>query len=140
MSKNNSKFSIATMFASLGGAKPHNGQLDINTLFRNYATTGKAPELDTQLLIDSINKKKTKIKECYEGYLGLCIKTITDASELGLTDTYFEVPFICQTCIFYNSRECLLYIKEKLEKSKLEINIISKTKMVINWINIENNK
>lgn len=136
MSNINHNFNIATMFAPLGGTKPHNGKLDINTLFRNYSTT-QTHELDTQILIDAINRRKNKIKECYEGFYGLCIKTITDASELGLTDTFFEIPLMCASCIFYNSYDCLNYIKEKLNKLKIEVEIIFPTKIIINWINIE---
>jgi hypothetical protein len=97
----------------------------------------KKQEFNIQSLVNKNKEHKEyaykKYKELYE----YCLSKISVANKIGKNEIMFEIPSYIYRAKSYDSVECLKYIKGKLEKMNIETYIISKTSILISWINIK---
>lgn len=121
----------------IGNSKPHtNGKLDINTLFRKK-TNNVDYAFDSDILLNSVRKRKSKLSETYANIYKGCCEIITNASNAGVTDIFFEVPENVIECTDYVSHDCLKFIKDKLSNQHISTKILSKKKIFITWHDLE---
>lgn len=69
----------------------------------------------------------------YKKYFNTCLDKIKSINKLNKTMMYFEVPNSIHLYSSYDSLECLMYIQKKLLKLNVKSNIVSETKIVVDW-------
>lgn len=135
------KLNIQNLFSLKSGNKPHtNGKLDINTLFGKYEKPTDNFVFDSDVLLDNIKAKKQKINNCHSRIFKTCCESIMSANSSGITDIIHEIPEHVPDVLDFNSRNCLVYIKEKLHEQKISTSILSNTKIFITWQDLEKKK
>jgi len=91
-------------------------------------------------LIDQHEEKKKKIIDQYIKMLNICLKKIKLASSLNQTQIIHEVPKAIFMYPKYNSFDCMLFIKDKLEKMYIDAVILSDNTIYITWEYVKHNK
>jgi hypothetical protein len=138
MSKNGlDRLNIENLFSCENSKPITNGKLDINTLFKKNIITENEVIFSSEILLNNIIKKKKKIKETYTIMYKSCCDKIISANAVGITDIIYEIPSTVQKCIDYNSYDCLILIKDKLQEQHMLSTIISPNKIFITWNDIE---
>jgi hypothetical protein len=137
--KNNlDKLNIENLFSIRTNNKRFtNGKLDINTLFKRKVQTEEDVEFNSEVLLDSINKKREKMKEVHINLYKNCCDKIITANSSGVTDIIYEIPITIPECIGFDSFNCLKYIQNKLYDNCITSLIITQNKIFLSWVNIE---
>lgn len=131
------KINIENLFSSANGNRPYtNGRLDINTLFKNKSNN-KDFKFDSDFLLNDVRKRKEKLSDTYMNIYKLCCDKIVSANSVGITDIIYEAPHFVPECTLYNTKECLKFIREKLDEEKISCLMLSKTKIFITWHDLE---
>lgn len=129
---------IENLFTPADGTKPHtNGKLDINTLFGKKHNDNENFEFDSEILLESIKKKKQKLNECHYSMYKSCCDAIMMANKSGITDIVHNIPENVPDVMIFKPLECLRFMKDKLEEQNISCRILSKTSIFITWHNIE---
>ena len=138
MNNNLSNFSIEKLFSDKknGTIPDFTGQIDIKTLFHNENDDQKF-DFDSKILLDSIYEKREKLQKYYDSILKKCWETIKSANKSGFTDITYEIPKFSE-CIGYNCKECIEYLKKKLEEKNFDIIKINSRTISISWGELEN--
>lgn len=127
-------FSINNLFPNKkSGHNQFVGKFDVNSIFQSEK---KEYNFDSKVLLNGINAKREKLKECYNVTFKKCCETIESACKHGFTEIPYEIPKYSE-CIGYSCRECIGFLKEKLEKQNLNIRKINKTTIIISWDDLE---
>lgn len=116
--------------------KTHNSS---NTLDIKTITQCQRP-FDTDILIETREKKRKTLLNYYLKYYDTCLKKIEIANNLGKTDLLFTVTEFIPNCPEYKSKDCLIYIKKKLDQKFFDTYIINNKTLFITWLYIEANK
>ena len=128
---------IENLFPSNDGTRTHtSGKLDINTLFDNQDNTNNF-SFDSRTLLEGIKRKREKLMKCNQGFYKSCCDTIISANRLGKTDITFEIPRFVPDCQNFKSRDCLLFIKNKLNEQYVSCSILSDIVIFVTWNDIE---
>lgn len=106
--------------------------MSIDTLFRK----NDSYNFDSKILLNTVHERKKKLDECYTAIYKKCCNQITDADKLLLTHIEYDVP-VWSDYINYSCKDCIEFIKNKLEEQKLNVFVISKTKLYISWHDLE---
>lgn len=134
-------FNIENLFGTNDDSNyKSNSSLDIDSLFNiKYNDLNQKPDvkIDTNILLHELKKQKTKLENHHIELLKKCWDTIISANKHGLTTLTYEVPLTIPTCINYNPYECIKYIKDKLDKERIETKIKSFNKLYISWSDLE---
>lgn len=132
MNNNLSNFNIENLFSNNKGKKPNfTGQLDIKSLFQNEDNDNNK-NIDSKNLLETIYEKRNKLQKYYARIFNKCWTTIESANKCGFTKIKYEIPKFSE-CIGYSCKECLLFLKKKLEEQKLDVRIISEVGINISW-------
>ena len=98
--------------------------------------------LDDEDIIEKIKNiklsEKKKLNEEYQEKYNKCLIKINNAIEHDLTDVFYDVNESCFGVKYYNSKECLNFIQNKLRIKKFETFIYSKNSIFISWKNLKN--
>ena len=136
MSGSKKKFNLESLFPS-DHKSSNRGKLDMNTLFGNEEDDSNSYKFDSKILLSNIHKRKKKLDATHNDMFRGCCESIKGASEAGYSHIHYDVPKHVIDCNDYKPSECLEFIKEKLNEQKLNIKIISRTRMYISWEDIE---
>lgn len=138
MNNNLSKFSIENLFSDKkNGTIPNfTGHIDIKTLFQNENNDTNF-DFDSKILLDSIYEKREKLQKYYENILKKCWETIKLANKSCFTEIIYEIPKFSE-CIGYSCKECIEYLKTKLEEKKFDVIKINSRAISISWGELEN--
>lgn len=132
------KLNIVNLFTKKGGKKPHtNGKLDINTLFKKKINNIENYLFDPHSLLDNIIEKRKKLNFCYMKIYELCCDKIKSANNLGMTDTFYDIPAFVIECTDYDKNDCIEIIQKKLTENKITSLKISCTQIFITWFELE---
>jgi hypothetical protein len=132
------KLNIENLFSSKGGVKPHtNGKLDINTLFKKCEKVNDNFVFDSEILLESIKIKKQKILDCHLSIFKTCCESIISANSSGITDIIHEIPEHVPDVLDFNSKKCLVFIKNKLREQKISSTLLTNTRIFITWNDLE---
>lgn len=137
MNNNLSNFNIENLFSDKkNGTIPNfTGQIDIKTLFQ-HENDSKNFDFDSKILLDSIYEKREKLQKYYESILKKCWETIKSANKSGFTDITYEIPKYSEY-IGYSCKECIEYLKKKLEEQKFDIAKLNSRTISISWGKLE---
>jgi hypothetical protein len=95
-------------------------------------------EFDSKVLLNNIHKRRKKLSECYEYHFKRCCETVISASEHGFIKIEYEIPlYVDPEYIGYSCPDCIRFIKGKLEENNLDVKILSLTKILIMWYDLE---
>ena len=108
------------------------GKITVDSLFRKEQ---KSYEFNSKVLLDSINKRKTKLEERYNEIFKKCCDIIMSADKRGITKIIHEIPHFSDY-VGYKCKECIEFIKKKLEEQNLSVIVMTETKIFITWTNI----
>jgi len=139
MSKKLKQFNIETFFPNnLDETKLnyHNGKFDVDTLFKPLFEKETLTVLDKSELLDTIIKKKSRLKKYYTQYYNNCCSKIKSANKYSITDIIFDIPEFISECPDYNPGECIRFIKKNLSGQLFNTYIISPMQIFITWHDI----
>ena len=111
--------------------------ISINNLFESstFKTSISDDYIIEKIKLNKINEIN-KINDLYELKYKECLIKINNAIELNLTDIVFSVNNNYFGYKTYDSSECLLYIKNKLNSKNFLTYISTKKDIFISWKNI----
>jgi hypothetical protein len=134
MNSNLSNFNIANLFSDKkNGANPNfTGKLDIQSLFQNENYDENNYNFDSKILLDNIYEKREKLQKYYFGIFKKCCETIKSANKSGFTEIIYEIPKFSEH-IGYSCKECIEYLKNKLQKQDLDVTKINSRTICISW-------
>jgi len=113
------------------------GIFNVETLYNNIDS--KKPKFDPAQLLDGKNLKKEKIEKCYEHICDVCCTNIKRLNDGGHTLIYYQIPLGDILCPGYDQMDCIKYLKNHLDKLNFDTKIMSRTKIRIDWTNLEEN-
>jgi hypothetical protein len=135
---NLSNFNIGNLFSdNKNGSLPDfSGKIDIKTLFQHDNDINNY-NFDSKILLDNIYEKREKLQKYYSHIFKKCCETIKSANKSGFTEITYEIPKFSEY-IGYNCKECINFLKIKLEEQKLDVTIINSRNIYISWKELEN--
>lgn len=104
------------------------------------AITQKKKSFDIDVLIETREKKRENLLNCYVKFYENCLRKIEIANNLGKTDLLYSVSEFVPNCPEYKAEDCIEYIKKKLEKKLFDTCIVENKTLFITWIYLEINK
>lgn len=131
---NLSNFNIENLFSTTKSQPQFCGQLDIKTLFQTEDNS--EIEINPTALLNTIHEKRNKLEKCYVKIFHKCWQTIESANRSGFTKIKYEIPKFSE-CIGYSCKECLLFLKNKLEELRLDVKINGEISLLISWEMLE---
>lgn len=126
------KLSLESLFK----CKTHNNTsdvLDVRTITRNQKP------FDINVLIQTRQRKREKLLSYYEKSYDICLKKIEIANNLGKTDLLYIVRDSVPCCPQYRSRNCIEYIKDRLQQKYFNIHVVDDKTLFITWLYLEIN-
>ena len=136
MDNNLSNFSIKNLFSDKKSPPQFTGQLDIKSLFQNDDSNDDV-NIDSNVLLNTIYEKRDKLQKYYLKIFQKCWQTIESANKSGFVKIKYDIPKFSE-CIGYSCKECLIFLKKKLEEQKLDIKISGEITLYISWELLEN--
>ena len=124
------KITIQKMFSS-NNEPLCGGKMDIRTLFRMNDPEYN-PEIDTKDLLIGIDEKKEKVKKFYNRTINNCWENIKSANKYGIKEIIYDIPEYCDI-LDYDYNECMRLLIDTFKQKELDIEKISKTKVIISW-------
>lgn len=130
-------FNIENLFSDKKNPEKQifSGQIDIKTLFQN--DDDKKYKFNSKILLDGIYEKREKLKKYYNNIYKKCCETIKSANKASFTNISYEIPKFSE-CVGYNCKDCINFLKSKLEEQKLDVSSINSRTIHISWENLEN--
>lgn len=104
------------------------------------AITRSQRPFDTDILIETRERKRVTLLNYYLKFYDTCLKKIEIANNLGKTDLLFTVTESIPNCPEYKPIDCIEYIKKKLDQGFFDTYIVGNRTLFITWIYIEANK
>jgi hypothetical protein len=104
------------------------------------AITQSQKPFDTDILIETKEKRRKNLLNNYIKFYDLCLKKIEIANNLGKTDLLYAVAEFIPNCPDYKSADCIAYIKGKLERDSFDTYIIGNKTLFITWVYLEANR
>lgn len=108
--------------------------LDVKAITKNQKS------FDTDILIETRERKRKTLLNYYIKFYNTCLKKIEIANNLGKTDLLYTVTEFIPNCIEYKPIECIKYIKNKLDNDLFDTYIIDDKTLFVTWLYIEANK
>lgn len=93
-------------------------------------------DFDSRVLLNSVHERKKKLNECYTAIYKKCCEQIKSADKLLFTHIEYIIP-IWSEYHNYNCKDCIEFIKNKLEEQKINVSVITQTKLYISWHDLE---
>jgi len=127
------EFNVNTLFPSDNDAHDENTELDIDNLFsdnnfKNYV-------FNSSVLLKRTHIEKKNVAIWHMKKFKECCEKIKELNEKDITELIFDV--VNDYSFGYNPADCIAFIKDKLDKQKLETVIISDSKLYISWASLE---
>lgn len=104
------------------------------------AITQSHRPFDTDILIETREKKRKTLLNYYVKFHDTCLKKIEIANNLGKTDLLYTITESIPNCIEYKPKECIEYIKNKLDQDFFDTYVVDDKTLFITWLYIEANK
>lgn len=132
------KLSLESLFKckthnDIGRGGSEGGGLDVNTITRNQKV------FDVNVLIETRVRRREKLLGYYEKSFEICVKKIEVANHLGKTDLLFIVREFVPNCPSYRSRNCVEYIRDRLQQKCFNIHVVDSKTLFITWLYLEVN-
>jgi len=127
------KINIENLF----NCKTHNNRkriLDVEVI-----TQCQKP-FDIDTLIETRERKRKILLNYYISFYDSCLQKIEIANKLGKTDLLFTVKDFIPNCPEFKARNCLEYIKKKLQNDYFNIFILNNKTLFITWLYLEANR
>lgn len=107
----------------------------------SLANTAKKEEIDMDVdFIFQIKAiRREKLLKIYVFFYNRCMEKIKLALRHGKDCTLYYLPLKLYEYPYYNSIECLEYIRDKLKELKFDTHINTKTSIFVDWKFIEIN-
>lgn len=138
MSNNLSNFNIENLFSDKKSHPQFTGHFDIKSLFQNEDEENNINvNVDSTILLNTIYEKRDKLQKNYSKIFQKCWQTIESANKSGFVKIRYDIPKFSE-CIGYSCKECLVFLKKKLEEQKLDAKIIGEITLYISWELLEN--
>lgn len=134
-----SRITVSTLFPELN--KKDNDNITVKSLFdtKNNRLKNEINFSVNSLLAPKIEKRK-QIKMEYKLEYKTCLSQIELVNKVGQTDFIFEVPKTKFMLPEYNSEDCINYIKDHLYDNCIDSMVLSKTKIFVSWLDLEENR
>ena len=111
---------------------------DSHLLDIKVITQGEKPfNIDT--LIETRERRRKILLDHYVKFYNSCLKKIEIANKLGRTDLLFSINDFIPNCPEFKPRNCLEYIREKLQTEYFNICILNDRTLFITWLYLEAN-
>ncbi len=107
-------------------------KITVDTLFKK----SNSYDFDSRVLLNTIYERKKKLNECYTAIFKKCCEQIKAADKLLLTHIEYVIP-VWSEYHNYSCKDCIEFIKNKLTEQKLNVFVMSKTKLCISWDDLE---
>lgn len=101
--------------------------------FKNLSNKNKRNEINVKELIEENKKTSILSKQKYKVLYNNCINKIKEGIRKKEIDMIYTIPLVYLEIPDYKPEKCLKYIKKYLEKNNIYANIISDSKIYINW-------
>lgn len=127
-------------------------KINIENLFHctTHDNTGKALDVkaitqsqkpfDTDILIETRERKRKILLNCYIKFYDKCLKKIEIANNVGKTDLLYSVSESIPNFPEYKPIDCIGYIRNKLENDSFDTYIVGNKTIFITWLYIEANR
>jgi len=107
-------------------------KITVDTLFKK----NDSYDFDSRVLLNTIHERKKKLNECYTAIFKKCGEQIKATDKLLLTHIEYVIP-VWSEYHNYSCKDCIEFIKNKLTEHKLNVFVMSKTKLYISWDDLE---
>lgn len=111
--------SLSTILNNDKKNKENIGNISINSLLLNDHKKEVLEKSNINDIIDIKNEFINKKIDLYELEYNKCINNLVEYAKFNRNEMIYNIPLVNVFNENYNWKECLLYVKEKLEKDKL---------------------
>jgi len=127
------RLSIGSLFHQNNKEITFTGRLSISTLFKQKNTNFN---FDSKKLLEDKYKQRKNLEIYYNEIYKKCCDTIIEANKYGFAQVVFTIPMYSDY-IGYKYKDCIEFINSRLKEQHLSVKIVSKTKIIIIWDDLE---